>query len=407
MSLHVLMDGRALMGRFSGVARFITSLTNELARRDDVRVTLLCGADSVPQAMIPREVAVFTSDFRKRDRTPVRRMIWEQLRLPGVVHRLKPDVYHATWNTGVPPASLVPSVLTIHDLIPWYNRSTNLREALSRLAYRCAIRTSVRRAREIATVSDYVGFHVRTILGKSQPIQTIHNGVDGQRAVDSEQQEVSCKRPFALYVGGHEERKNVTGLFAAMQVYWANYSEPLDLWLTGEAKSLSPSASFAFQRLPNRNCVRFLGQPGDEELDAIYKSASVLLMLSHDEGFGLPAAEAMAHGCPVIASNKGSLPEIVGNGGILVNPNRPQDVASALHAALTDSNRREFLIANGLRRARMFCWKKTASAYVHIYQELTACRRPRISNWTQSATIPGLDETSILRHNMNRACAER
>ncbi|MBI1826378.1 MAG: glycosyltransferase family 4 protein [Planctomycetes bacterium] len=384
MPLHVLMDCRMLLGRFSGVARFVMSLANEFARRDDLRVTMLCGNDPAPTGLLNSQISTVTTDFRKADRTPIRRLFWEKLRLPEIVRDINPDVFHATWNHGVPPASIVPSVLTIHDLIPWRERQDTAWEYVAYLVYHRSMRTSFRRAREIVTVSNFVQSDVRAILGGWKAIRTIHNGVGHLKDDSPKSSDQVGRRPFALYVGGHEERKNIAGTFAAMQSYWATYPEPLELWLTGDQDSLSPSAARAFQQIRDRGLIRFLGNSNDEALKQLYESARVLLMLSYDEGFGLPAAEAMAHGCPVIVSNRASLPEIVGDGGILVSPEKPKEVATVMHSLIHDPQQRARAIAHGLQRSKAFSWKDAASAYVEAYHRVAARHGARHENTTQT-----------------------
>jgi glycosyltransferase involved in cell wall biosynthesis len=153
----------------------------------------------------------------------------------------------------------------------------------------------------VTTVSDYVRGDVIATLGADPTtIVPIPNGVRIPRP--SLPRDESQRGGFLLYVGGHHPRKNLVAVFAAMRQYWDRFDDPLELHLTGSPASLCPAARAAYERLPWKNRVLFLADPSDEALSAQYVSAGALLMLSLDEGFGLPVLEAMAHGCPVIAA---------------------------------------------------------------------------------------------------------
>ena len=197
-------------------------------------------------------------------------------------------------------------------------------------------------------------------------VLAIPNGVD--RPAPRPGQPRAADHPYVLYVGGHEPRKNLAAIFKAMQCYWERFDPSLELRLTGSAASLSGDAAEVLRGLPNHPPVHFLGTLTDDELATQYASASVLLLLSHDEGFGLPVLEAMAHGCPVIAAAKAALPEVVGDAGVLVNPDDHEAVASAMRRLITSPNDRAELVRCGLLRARMFGWDLMADRLHQLYR---------------------------------------
>jgi glycosyltransferase involved in cell wall biosynthesis len=176
--------------------------------------------------------------------------------------------------------------------------------------------------------------------------------------------------PYALYVGGHEPRKNVAGLFRAMRRYWERFDKALELRLTGDRTSLCPEAAEVYERLADKSRVRFLRNVDDAELARHYADAQVLLMLSRDEGFGLPALEAMAHGCPVVAASSASLPEVVGDAGLLVDPDDADAVCDAVRLLVTSSAARGEFLERGRLRARAFGWDKTARRMREIYERV-------------------------------------
>jgi glycosyltransferase involved in cell wall biosynthesis len=378
--LRVLIDARMLLGRFSGVARVVTRLVDTLARCDDLRIIALCGDEVYEPWSHRTDIDIIVSDFSRRDRSPIRRMLWEGTRLRGWIRGADPDLFHAAWNHGVPARCPVPAVLTIHDLIPWQEPQANFSNRLQLACYRHAIRASARRASRITTVS---GFTRRTVLERlrieESCVSVVPNGVDHQ----AEGERVSrpagpierSSRPYVLYVGGHEDRKNVETILAAMESYWARFDSSLELRLTGAPDTLSQRAAEVYHRIHGDAPIRFLGSPNDEELACQYASAGALLMLSRAEGFGLPVLEAMAHGCPVIAAKAGALPEVVADAGILVDPVGADAVADAIRRVLTSSDLAQRLAQRGRDRASLFSWKLATDTYRDLYLA-TASGRP-------------------------------
>lgn len=366
---RVMVDARMLVGRFSGVARFVTRLIDELSKLEDLEIVALCGCEVFTPWADRGDIEVVTSSFGRRDRTAVRRLWWEERNLRGLIRRARVDLFHATWNTGVPGFCPVPAVLTIHDLIPWSDPKAHFTTVFQRWSYRRAMRRSVRRASSITTVSDYVRRQVVTALNvEPWKVATVCNGVD-MPSPDSARASPSST-PYALYVGGHEPRKNVAGVLRAMQRYRERFGDGLELRLTGHPASLSADATDVYRRLRDKPRVRFLGDIDDAELARHYSHARVLLMLSHDEGFGLPVLEAMAHGCPVVAASNASLPEVVGDAGLLVDADNPNAVCEAVRLLAEPSDRREEFIKRGRSRARAFGWDATAGRMREIYERV-------------------------------------
>jgi hypothetical protein len=116
----------------------------------------------------------------------------------------------------------------------------------------------------------------------------------------------------------------------------------------------------------------------DEELFSQYAGATALLFLSYEEGFGLPVLEAMAHGCPVIAANRSSLPEVVGDAGLLVHPDDPEAVVNAVRRLVPGSPERAQVIERGLQRARRFSWDGAVERMLRVYE--MACRVRRVGS---------------------------
>lgn len=364
--LRVLIDGRMLIGRFSGVARMVTRLVENLADMPELRIVVLCGNQPYEPWIERTDLRMIVSDFSRADRSPVRRFFWEATRLRHWIGESRADVFHATWNTGVPFRCPVPAVLTIHDAIPWDKPPRQLSTIAERAVYRYSLRASARRAKRVTAVSEFTAAQVGQRIGPgAKQIRVVHNGVD-QPATSAAV--ASSGRPYILYVGGHEPRKNLESLFGAVAHYWRHFDPEMDLHLTGSAAQLSPAAKSAYDRISQKSRVVFLGSPNDEELAREYAGATALLMLSRAEGFGLPVIEAMAHGCPVIAARCGSLPEVVGEAGVLVDPDDIQWIAASIHEVTSSRARAGTVIEKGRQRAANFSWTRVAQAYLAEYQ---------------------------------------
>ncbi len=366
-NLSVLIDARMMIGRFSGVARMVTRLVENLTTMPNVRVIALCGSEPYGPWASRSDIELIVSDFSRRDRSPARRLLWEATKLRTWIVRSGADIFHATWNTGVPFRSHVPTILTVHDVIPWDEPVRGLSSRVERSCYRYSFGVSVRRTQRVVAVS---GFSADQIARKAcidpSRMRVIYNGVEVPRTVVDAAPR--AERRYLLYVGGCEPRKNLEGVFIALERYWLKYDSEMELHLTGSANQLSNVASQAYELLGNDSRIHFLGSPSDEELAREYSNATALLMLSRAEGFGLPVIEAMAHGCPVIAARCGALPEIVGDAGILIDPGDVELIAGSIHKIARSPGLASEFIALGRQRAENFTWKRAAEAYLREYQ---------------------------------------
>ena len=169
-------------------------------------------------------------------------------------------------------------------------------------------------------------------------------------------------RPFILGVGTLQPRKNFAGLIAAYAPLRQRARAAASLVIVGQRAGSTTGIFAAVAELGLEEQVRFLGFVADEDLPALYTLADVFAFPSFYEGFGIPILEAMACGTPVVASNASSLPEVVGDAGLLVTPEDTEALAEALERALEDSALRATLIARGQEQARRFTWERPRSS---------------------------------------------
>jgi glycosyltransferase involved in cell wall biosynthesis len=192
-----------------------------------------------------------------------------------------------------------------------------------------------------------------------------------------EQYRLPAAGPLVLYVGGISPHKNLPGLLRAM--VRLREKQPVHLAIVGDHAGDSfygcyPELVELRGRLGLEPHVTFTGFVPDEDLALLYNAATVLTMPSFDEGFGLPAVEAMASGLPVAASSRGSLSEVLGPAAVFFDPRDDAEMAAALLRVVDDPALRRELTAEGLRRARLFTWSAAARDTVRLFEDMAARR---------------------------------
>ena len=301
----------------------------------------------------------------------VRGHLWEQTVLP---RKIGDALLWSPANTG--PLRVANQVLTIHDLgslehPEWYNR-------VFATWYRWFTPELVRRVRRVITDSRYTQERLLALVPiEKSKVSVVECGVGDSfypRPADEIARvrgELALPTPhYLLSLGALEPRKNLRGLLAA----WSSCVTrlPDDIWLViaGASAPRNVFGSFETGELPPR--VHFAGFVADAHLPALYSGALALVYVSLYEGFGLPALEAMASGTVPIVSNNTSLPEVVGDGGIYVDPFDPDQIATAIERVVDDSALRATLRARAVQQSRRFSWARAAAQTWTVLTEAMA-----------------------------------
>jgi glycosyltransferase involved in cell wall biosynthesis len=302
--------------------------------------------------------------------------IREQVHVPWVLRRERPDVYHAP-HYVLPAGVRCPSVVTIHDCIhlmfPQY--------LPNRLAYayaRAQMWAAVRRSDCILTVSEASKRDILHLFNvPPEKIVVVYNAIDSHFAVIPSEEAVARVREryqldhqFVLYVGNIKPHKNLVRLIEAFDELRRSGFDHLKLLIIGDEISKLPSLRRAVHHYKLHKHVRFLGYLSDDQLAILYRLASVFVFPSLYEGFGLPPLEAMASGTPVVTSNVSSLPEVVGDAAVLVNPYDVDAIVEGLRRVLTDPVLAAEMRRKGIERAREFSWERSVAKTWGVYQQV-------------------------------------
>lgn len=321
MSREIVVNGRFLARRVTGVERHGREILSRLRDRVRVEETRLPGAAG---------------------------HVWEQVVLPAKLN--SKSTLWSPANTG--PVWIRNQALTIHDLGPldhpeWFN---------TRYAawHRLILPILAKRVRTIFTPSEYVRRRVMKRLGVER-IVVVPNGVDGSVFhPQARQRTYEFHGKYILFVGSIQPRKNLTGLVNAWRELKHDFPNT-SLIIAGEAGRV-----FRPVPLATDERIRLLNDVSDDDLPGLYAAAEMLVLPSFDEGFGLPALEAMACGTPVVVSDGGALPETVADAGLVFSIAKRGSLIQEMKKCLGDESLRAALIEKGLARAKTFSWQTSA-----------------------------------------------
>ena len=369
--MRIAIDARKL--RDYGIGTYIRNLLRHLSRIDSrTEYVLFCrGADCAATEELGENFRAVPEPARPYSAR-------EQLRIPMDLRREGVDLFHAP-HYVLPPLTPCKSVVTIHDCIhlrfPQY--------LPNRLAYayaRSSLWFATHRSNRVLTVSEASKrdilryFHV-----PEAKIDVIYNAIDERFGEPPAPEEIERVRdryqlnaPYVLYAGNIKPHKNLERLIEAFHMLRRGDLEHVKLLIIGDEISKYATLRRAVHRYKLHKHVRFFGFVPDKTLAVLYRLARAFVFPSLYEGFGLPPLEAMASGTPVITSNLSSLPEVVGDAALLIDPYDASAIADAMRRVLLDSDLREDLRQRGLRRVSEFSWDRSVRRVREIYEEVLA-----------------------------------
>ena len=371
--MRIGIDATALPAQPVGVGNYIIQFVKALAKMDiDYELIVFAQKSKRDLFDIPNDENLHWVIVP--DKSPMYRLIWEQTTFPKLVHRAEVDLLHSLHYTQ--PIRLgCPSIVTIHDMT--FFLFPDLHTRSKRLFFPFAIRSSVRRADALIAISESTRQDSIRLLGVSpQKIFTTQLGITDEFRVvkDNEllakvREKYDLPEEFVLYVGLVEPRKNIPFLIRAYKSL-ADEGIKHNLVIVGRIGWMYQEVFKQIEELGLEGRVQFTGYLPQDDLPMVYNLASLFVYPTKYEGFGLPALEAMACGTPVVTTAISSLPEIVGDAGLLIPPGDEQALASAMAEVLHDSTLFNQLRTRGLQRSEHFTWERTAQQTLKVYQQV-------------------------------------
>jgi len=371
-SMRIGINALPLSRVRAGAARVVWNVLEELHENDSENSYYLYSDRDF-------ELPFKADRWQKRIGSPLRFLpgtLWLQTVARRMIVRDQLDVFWGTNNMlplGLPPE--LAKVLTIHDLLwPLY---ANIADPFHRCMYWLFFERSARQADRIVADSQSTARDLHRIYGiPESKIEVIHLGVgptfrpqDPRAAAEYIADKYGTPRDYIVTVGTLGAHKNLITLAKAMKVLRDRGTLSFQLLVVGAKGRRNDEALESLRSSGlNDDGIRFLGFVPDEDLPVLYSGSSLFVLPSLYEGFGLPPAEAMACGVPVIASNTSSIPEVVGDAGLLVPPTEPEAFAEAILRVRSDEGLRRAMIEKGLKQAAGFRWDKAG-------REILQCMR--------------------------------
>jgi glycosyltransferase involved in cell wall biosynthesis len=370
----VVLDALAVRGRPTGVAGGAVELVTALAARERACEFLVIAGDGAPFAGVAGRpgwrVVVFGADGAPR------REWARQVLIPAACRRHGAALVHALQPVA-PWAAPCPVVMTVHDLA-WHTLPEVIAEP-RRTWLRLAVPASLSRARLLLANSRTTAAALRAAFPRlAARVREVPHGTPAWALAGDLPAVPPPSRPFFLFVGRLEPRKNLPTLLDAYeQLLSATAGAAPDLCLAGpEGWGLGPLRErLARPSLAGR--VHLTGWLAPERLRELYATALALVFPSLDEGFGLPVLEAMACGVPVLTSARGATAEVAGEAAVLVAPRDPASIAAAMARLAGDAGLRARLVVAGRTQAAGWTWERTADLTAEAYADIAAPARAR------------------------------
>jgi glycosyltransferase involved in cell wall biosynthesis len=299
------------------------------------------------------------------------RLLWEHTRLQARARSQNVDLLHSLGYIG-PSHLSMPGVVTVLDLVHYhYPRQISFGK---RTLWRWLFPRSLATAKHIVTISESVAADLQLLFPETRGrVTAVPLGVDAVTYPLADAGSRAGAQRYLLAVASPAPHKNLVTVLRALELL-AGERPSLLLKVAGMRTSTTDHLGRVARELGIAERVEFTGHVDNTALDALYRGAAAMIFPSLYEGFGLPPLEAMARGCPVIASDRPAVPEVVGDAALTFSAENPQALASAIRAVLDDPALRGRLRASGLARAQVFNWDATARGTLGVYERVLASR---------------------------------
>jgi glycosyltransferase involved in cell wall biosynthesis len=368
-----------------GVGTYIRNVVRTLGRLDHETNYFLIGTPAKVE-----EIGVLPPNFHTIPLLAPERSLQGYREFRTALKRLDCDLVHIPNLFSVPRALPCPYVMTVHDMLEHMARARE-QSGFWRSIYFQTTKRVLAGAARIFAVSNFTRNEIEKLFEiPSERIEVVYNAIDERflhgHATEADRDLIARRYqvtyPFLLYAGRISPHKNVVRMIEAFSALKTELERDqtypdLKLIIIGDDLSGNPDLRRTVVRSGVQNDVRFLGFIPIEVLRIFYDEAKVFVFPSLYEGFGLPPLEAMAHGTPVVTSNVSSLPEVVGNAAVLVNPENVFEIMRALHRVLMDQSLRVRMKERGYQQAAKFSWNTSVRRILEAYGQIVHASRSR------------------------------
>ncbi len=368
---RLLLDARGLAGRRTGLGRYVTRLAGGIAalQLDDFALKLLCLPEDKPPAGISSQIL---SGFYSG---AIPNTVKQHLLMPLKLARLHEGIYHYPC-LDLPFNGARHVVVTCHDIEPLIAPHLFSRKIV--LYYRFFAKR-LRVVNNIITVSQKTADDLVEIIGiDRRRIRVIYLGaeeyfhpISDESVLRKLQNKYALPKDYILYVGNTMPHKNLARLILAFSRIHSDFPK-VHLVIAGGPDQYRNNVKKIVAENNLNDKVKFLGKIPEEDLPVLYNGCRLFTFPSLYEGFGLPVLEAMACGAPVLASTAGSLPEVVGDAGVLVDPLDVDGIADGISRVLADSSLAGLFSQAGVQRAAVFTWESCARSHLLVYRQILA-----------------------------------
>ena len=369
--MHIVIDAHLSTKKIDGVSRYLNELLLELPKINfAIKYTIL----SLPgeESGLPQEIFDYPNvariELKITGPSPKQHyLIWP------ILKKLKADLYHHP-QFNLPLGIKIPSIVTIHDLkylfFPGFlKKNTWLKHQFIKKSFTYSLKT----ANQIIAVSNHTVEDLKKLAQFDyKKVNIVYHGINPPKNIDEDSvrkilQKYNIVNDFILFVGTRRPHKNITGLIKVLKLLRQKYHVSIDLVIAGKAYSDYTEPERLTTQLHLDEHIHFVDFVPESDLPALYQTAKIFALVSFYEGFGLPLIEAMSYGTPIVGSNITSIPEVVGDCGLLVNPYHIDDIAEKLYVILTEPNLSSRLSDCGRMRFNKFSTKTMAESTLGIY----------------------------------------
>lgn len=375
--MKIVIDARWVRNcKIDGIGRYVMEMARNILMEDKANEYLLLFSSDADRVFFEEKIGSrFNYLILPFDILSFK----DILLLPRRLRKLKTDIFLSPNYLTSPFHSGYQTVLVVHDFIPYffdYARASIFWKIYFRFKFQTKIILSM--ASKIIADSGSTARDAEALFGiRGDKISVVYGGVNPRfQALPSDLtigilRRLNLTPGYILYVGRQDPTKNIVGLIKAYYSLPINTRENRQLLIVGKKNErYFPGLSSLVKRLGVESRIIFIDYLSDDELVAIYNLAALFVYPSLYEGFGLPLLEAMACGCPVVASNIASLPEVCGDAAYYVDPYSVEDIAEGMYKALTDEDLKKSLKELGHKRVKQFSWQRSAEETIKIYKDI-------------------------------------